>query len=312
MTPTDPNRPLLGLTVGLSVAQSEDASDPGFHHDELNRSVIRIAQRLLAAGARIVVGHDWRRGGVMDTLLKSPAIEHAASIGKPGAWAITNLVPENRDAAPISAEMEDYSQAGIIHVENVGLPSWWESLAWDLPQEKEHRDTARAAVSVLHLRERMEQLCGARICMGGKTRGFSGFYAGILEEGWRTARNGKPLYVTALLGGAARLIAQASGWQAEPRPEDFESHFHPAKSREATYDLLVSKLNDEQRKLLPERHLYAVLSDPSLRARSGLATDEWNLLIEAPTADAVGVMAVRGLAQSRKPPNDSPMSSATR
>jgi hypothetical protein len=295
MIMTDPNRPLLGLTVGLSAAQSEDATDPGFHADELNRSVIRITQRLLAAGARIVVGHDWRKGGVMETLLKSPAIEHAASIGKPGQWAIVNLVPDRREAAPVSAEMEDYSEAGILHVENVGLPTSWYSLAKDLPQE--HVETARASLAIMHLRVRMEQLCDARICIGGKTRGFSGFYPGVLEEGWRTASSGKPLYVTALLGGASRLIAQASGWEGETKPDDFHSTFEPASRRVATYELLCSMLTDEQRRLLPDRDLLPAFSIDSLNVRAGLTKDDWNLLIEAPTADAVGVMTIRGLAQ---------------
>lgn len=293
MPTSDLNRPLLGLAVGISAAQSEDDTDPGFHPDELNRSVIRIIQRLLVAGARIVVGHDWRIGGIMDTLLKSPAIEHAASIGKPGQCAIVNLVRSGHVMAPLSAELEDYAEAGILQVEPAGMPSWWEAMAKSLPPE--HLEKAREAVSVMHLRNRMENLCSARICIGGKTRGFSGFYPGILEEGWRTAQTGKPLYVTSLLGGAARWMVQAAHCQMGENPEDFTSHFRPSRKSKSTYELLISKMEEEQRKILPAPDLLPVLSDPALIARSGLKDEDWSLLVDAPTADAVGVMTIRGL-----------------
>jgi hypothetical protein len=300
MPAIDANRPLLGLTVGLSAAESEDASDPGFHHDELNRSVIRIAQRLLAAGARVVTGQDWRRSGIMEALLKSAAVEHAASIGRPGRCAIHSLVPDGHERPSGALEMDDYADAGILQVENAGMPVWWSEVAGQLTPE--HRATARTVAGLLHLRERMESLCDARICIGGKIRDFSGLYPGIVEEGWRTVRNGKPLYVTALLGGASRLLAQASGWPGGPRIEDFSGRFLAAGKHDAFRGLLDVRLSAEQKKLLPDRDLLPGFSGSGLSARSGLTPEEWGLLIEAPTADAVGVMAIRGLIKTRHSP----------
>ena len=75
------NRPLGGLRVGLSIGNSaEDGLARGFDSDQVNRVTVRLTRSLLAQGARVVLGHDWRRDGVMHAELDM-AREYATERG---------------------------------------------------------------------------------------------------------------------------------------------------------------------------------------------------------------------------------------
>src|SRR5262245_17346595 len=91
-------RPLEGVVVGISVAFGEDSYKGGFTEEEMNCSVVRLGGSLLAAGARLVFGHDWRPNGVMASIADlairyEPATPTAEGASSPARCRITNLVP---------------------------------------------------------------------------------------------------------------------------------------------------------------------------------------------------------------------------
>ena len=59
-------RPLEGKAIGISVALGEDHARCGYGAEEMNRTVVRLSEVLLSAGARLVFGHDWRPYGIDD------------------------------------------------------------------------------------------------------------------------------------------------------------------------------------------------------------------------------------------------------
>lgn len=63
-----PERPLAGCIVGISTSESDELESLGFDRFELNRTIIRLSEALLGAGARLAFGHDWRPGGVMEAV----------------------------------------------------------------------------------------------------------------------------------------------------------------------------------------------------------------------------------------------------
>ena len=52
-------------------------------------------------------------------------------------------------------------------------------------------------------------MCDARVCVGGPVAGFQGWFGGIVEEAHQAQAAGKPLYVSALFGGAAAQVIDA-------------------------------------------------------------------------------------------------------
>src|SRR4051812_10626969 len=61
----NPQRPLSGCAVGISISETQDLTGQHFDAYEVNRCVALLAETLLGNGARLVFGHDWRPNGVM-------------------------------------------------------------------------------------------------------------------------------------------------------------------------------------------------------------------------------------------------------
>ena len=57
------------------------------------------------------------------------------------------------------------------------------------------------------LRHKLTALCDARICLGGKRRGFSGWFPGIAEEAKLAIDRHQPLYCSGIFGGVSRDLA---------------------------------------------------------------------------------------------------------
>lgn len=65
------------------------------------------------------------------------------------------------------------------------------------------------ARSLTFMRNSMQEGTSARIAMGGRLKGYQGYWPGVLEEGLIALRAGQPLYLLGLFGGAARLLIDA-------------------------------------------------------------------------------------------------------
>src|SRR5262249_51857710 len=92
-------RPLQNCVVGISISDSGEMERLGFDRAEVNRFTVRLTESLLAAGARVAFGHDWRPSGVMEAVA-ALAIQYFTKPEK-DAEASSKLPPIiNRVAAP--------------------------------------------------------------------------------------------------------------------------------------------------------------------------------------------------------------------
>lgn len=205
------HRPLTDCVVGFSISESEDMERLGFDRSEMNRCVVRLSESLLAAGARLAFGHDWRPGGVMvavaalavryfhlgpDAAGKSKA---KAPIINRVAWPdLPFLAPaetSNPDASPPAGSAVDPMVRllkGIVDARQTPVPE----------------GTSRADALSL-MRAELADLCNIRVCLGGKLTGFSGKISGIVEEALGALRKGRPVFTSGIFGGASALVARA-------------------------------------------------------------------------------------------------------
>ena len=226
-------RPLDGLVVGLSISEPEDLqSSTGFTKADVNRFVVRCSETLLGLGARLVFGHDWRPGGVMEVVSEA-AIRYRQLTGgdavKRDSWSILNLVPWPDVPAVEAWRRERFKE--VIQIEEAGLPRTldeWRQFAVvegdrcpELPDRKASLEPVQArwwrAVALSHLRSRLTQHCDVRVCLGGKVRpwgpgnpgGHQGWFAGVVEEAYSSQASGKPVLCGSLFGGASRGMVSA-------------------------------------------------------------------------------------------------------
>lgn len=205
-TPT--SQALRGVRLGVSIAASSDEEGaPDLR--ELNRTVERLCRQMLALGAGLAFGHDWRPDGVMAQVLELARTYQRTGDTEP---PLLNLVPWPMQPT-LSTEEQDFL-AGVLRVEQVGLPQALAAREAQLRAAPNGEAYLRAR-ALTELRRRLTAHSTARICLGGKTRGYLSPLPGIVEEALLALEAGQPLYLSALQGGATRDVIDAlSGAQA--------------------------------------------------------------------------------------------------
>jgi len=213
--------PLHNLNVSISLSPCGDAEVIGYDEHQINRITIRIAQYWLFTGARVIFGHDWRDDGVMQAI--GEFAEIASSNGElrsydtdgPG-WRILNLSPSGSTEISRQATHAIRNASGTLevttlhnHVKSLMERESMDDTAWirRLPTNWEEQNFTRYWV----LRQLLTQMLrpGIRICLGGKTHGYSGYYAGVAEEAYFALKYDKPLYLIGGFGGATRSVCSA-------------------------------------------------------------------------------------------------------
>ena len=205
------HRPLTDCVVGFSISESEDMERLGFDRSEMNRCVVRLSESLLAVGARLAFGHDWRPGGVM-VAVAALAVRYfhlgpgAAGESKPKAPIINRVAwPDLPFLAPAETSNPDASlPAGSAVDPMVRLLKG----VVDARQTPVPEGTSRADALSL-MRAELADLCNIRVCLGGKLAGFSGKMSGIVEEALGALRKGRPVFTSGIFGGASALVARA-------------------------------------------------------------------------------------------------------
>lgn len=223
MTPF--TRPLEGCVVGLSISESDDSTNRGFPSWQVNRITLQVVAALFGQGSGVIFGHDWREDGVMEAIhgfarqMQSPDSISPGEAKAAGQPLLQNLLPWP-DTPQLAREDLD-RLASTLRVEEAGLPQ--ELRAYDAQHFRISRDSLRYAYlrarGLTHLRHRLNELCHARVCIGGRRGGSAGRYPGIIEEALLAVQSEKPLYLVGLLGGATRQIVDAI--EGRPMPENF-------------------------------------------------------------------------------------------
>jgi hypothetical protein len=256
MSPT--YRPLCGLRIGLSVSGTgEDMALRGFTESGLNRLTIRLSRVLLAEGAALAFGHDWREGGVMEAVA-SIALDYegptrSLELGPP----IINVIPwpdtiSATDPALLS------KLKGVVEVIPAGLPEdllMLEEQAFQAGRLSEEWRYLRAR-GLTHLRRLLVERCHVRVVLGGKLGGAEGRLPGIIEEAFVSLSAKQPIYLAGLLGGASEILGRIllgegssevlrqtlKDFAQSPLAKVYSRHAEPTSSGLADSDLNVEAI----------------------------------------------------------------------
>jgi len=231
--------------IGLSVSYQRDhllARGLGLEH--LRELLVRLARPLLRQGASLAYGGHWKEtedNFTFDLLRLISAEQEDNSFGGPD----TNLPigrlynhspwPGYLDITPrIEAQWINCCRIVRITQQRAGIA------AADVVADSEARAGAdraifNAAVTLSAMRrlamdgmmidipdvpspETVPPIV-ARVLLGGKVEGFSGFLPGLFEEALVTFERRIPLYLLGGFGGAAEVLAQALLGPAASRPD---------------------------------------------------------------------------------------------
>jgi hypothetical protein len=194
---------LQGRKIGLSIGKpdQDEILRRGFsdlHQDDM---VIEFVRYFFSGGARVVYGGNLMANGYTIALIELAEGYHSDERSKAPLisylhWPYYLLLQQDRKARLQGTVRFEALPPDPIF--NVKLDT---AIADFGPKE----NIARAIAGSLS-RSKMSETEDARVCIGGKLRGFEGFFPGILEEAYNTVKAGKPLYLLGAWGGCAGAI----------------------------------------------------------------------------------------------------------
>lgn len=234
------------LVVAFSVSyQRENLLARGLGLEHLRELLIRLARSILRQGASLAYSGHWKEtedNFTYDLLRLISAEQEDNSIGGPDtSLQIGTLY--NHSAWPHylrisrSVEAQWINTCRIVRVtqRDAGL-SDPNLIADEDAGAKTPRAIFNAAVTLSAMRRLM--MAGmsidipdvhsseyvppvnARMLLGGKLEGFSGFLPGVLEETLVTLEHGCPVYILGGFGGAAEVLAGAILARGNKRPKE--------------------------------------------------------------------------------------------
>ena len=198
-----------------------------------------MAQYFLDRNMRVVFGHDWRENGVMRAVAdfaevvaaraqtvedSSHSSRHANEeysysnqLGikeKTVEPRMLNVVPMETKSLSRTALKACRDSGGVLDVIPTRVRT--QHLLKRLPEAeflrhrylKKLQGPSGCAAELTALRHCITVLLrpGCRICLGGKTTGYKGRYAGVMEEAMLALCYRKPLYLLGGFGGATRKL----------------------------------------------------------------------------------------------------------
>lgn len=290
-------RSLTGLKVNISVSESSDSVQRGYPRWQVNHLTINLTTALLGQGASVAFGHDWRDDGVMEAICGfAQQMQGPFSSEIPARNArMFNFLPWP-DKPALSREERDYL-AGTLEIREAGLPyPLREFEKHVLGGGKETKDYAQCrSLALGEMRRALTEFCDARICIGGRTSGFSGRFPGVIEEAALAMERQKPLYLVGLLGGAAGQVIDSLLGREIPHPATFPGH-------KEIFEFSFGKPFDDGT-LNRETDPWQVISAHSLEGLSqtnGLSAEENRELFATPILDRAVYLILTGLSRLGK------------
>jgi SLOG cluster2 len=200
-------RVLNGLSVAISISESEDLARLGLAEAHLRLAVAEIVRAILVHGGRVIYGGHLAPAGYTAFLIGEverfgsdrrfvsamPWSEHL-KLPFQEVWAARQRLASSGEVICLDAHGKPIEPEGWIGLDR----------AQALPPEM-------IAGSLTAMRKTVTGMSDARVILGGKRHGFAGAMPGILEETMLTVDAGKPIFLAGGFGGLAFDLADIVG-----------------------------------------------------------------------------------------------------
>lgn len=192
--PSRISRPLAGLTLGISISESEDLTMHGFTHGDVNLVTVALCRRVIALGAAVNLGHQWRPGGIMEAVAQFARTYQEG----PSDPIINNYLVFPERAGLSEGDRRQLSRVVRIHEGAEMRPS----------DGNENRSAA-----LTEMRRQLAERSSASIALSGRFRASKvaqseDFVPGLVEEIvlMLMQPRPKPVYLSHMMGGVASLL----------------------------------------------------------------------------------------------------------
>jgi hypothetical protein len=253
--------------IGFSISFQRDALlARGFGVDHLRELLLRLARILLRQSAYLAYGGHWKEAEDNFTydLLRLISAEQEDSSADDADSNVTIGRLYNHSAWPYYLEVTPQIEAQWINccrVVRITQAAAGLQPAEIVPDGDAKSKSPRIAFNTACCLSTMRRLMNetmtvqfpdvpsetippviARVFLGGKTTGFSGFAPGIFEEALVGLEASRPTYLLGGFGGATEVVAQGILSAAEKPPSELTVEWH--EKLQPTFAELLKSLND--------------------------------------------------------------------
>lgn len=199
---------LAGLTLGISVSQSDDLCRLGLLEIHFRLALGELARLVVIAGGNLAYGGHLQPYGYTAFLMRE--LERYSRRDRPLriflAWSehrkmALSTLGDNRRNLGLYGEITCLDLEGQVVDPTAGRD--------EIPPPAPSAEETQKSLSGLRLY--MAENTHARILIGGKRRDFQGQMPGLLEEAIFSLERGHPLYLAGGFGGMTLEIARALG-----------------------------------------------------------------------------------------------------
>jgi SLOG cluster2 len=296
-------RPLGGIAVNLSISESEDSVRRGFPKWQVNRVTLQFVSAFFGQGTSVVFGHDWREDGVMEAVhgfalqIQPPGPMPPMAAEAEGQPLLRNVIPWPE--SPHLSESEQEMLGSTLKIELARLPAELEQYDRDARAAGPRSPLFQyvRARGLTFLRHRLNEVCHARLCLGGRRAGYQGRYPGVIEEALLAVQENKPLYVSSILGGASKQVVDAI--EGKQMPSDFcvpnptERLYQQPPVNEANLDTRSDRIVDRG----AVWHEFAEKGSERISVLNGLTLEENNELLRTPVIERAIELVLTGLSR---------------
>ena len=251
---------------------------------------IEIARYLIVNGANMLYGGDLRKDGFTE-LFSALSYQYKHLSDKAMRFINYFPFPNSRD---ISTHDEVKFVKNQVEVKRIEIPKRLGKIDTKKKYEPFNNLLDRYIISecLTDMRKKMAADSDARIVLGGRQKGFSGYYPGIVEETYYSIQKSKAVYLLGGFGGATKsIIDTITGKQPIQLTNDFQfdtkflSDFRKYLSEEKSVKLDYKVICD----------FFKQHSLKSISEQNGLTTKENQILFNSNNIHEIVFLIIKGL-----------------
>lgn len=198
---------LKQANIAISISESENIQNLGLSKEAIDDLMVEITRHLLISNAKMVYGGDLRQMGYTE-LFKDLAYQYGAfEKSRNDVMYFTDYVawPLHVNIRPDTHDEYRHSRVNLKFVAPIDYQGI-DTSKFLCPDCTYHQYIW--AENLTNMRNQMEENVVCRIIAGGRTSGFKGRMAGVLEEFLVARSKGHPVYIVGGFGGCAQLLTE--------------------------------------------------------------------------------------------------------
>ena len=194
--------------IGISVSDSPNLQELGIGKEMFKDLTIELSRHILKANGRMIYGGNLDKDG-FTTLFRDLSYQYGQKEKADSnveyfdnylSWPLYNNVTTSVRAKFINSRINLIFASPGDKVHKTEYDDYIKPTTLEL--------RLKYASSLTSMRKQMIESSVARIIVGGKVSGFSGYMAGVVDEFILSVEKSHPVFVVGGFGGAAQMIAQ--------------------------------------------------------------------------------------------------------